>query len=106
MKFEAEYIYSDLNGNPYEKVCRIEGKKGFPIFHWKNGKWEPGKAEKALPYLIGLWFREVRALFDVEGEKDSDYLVKLGFLATCNRGGAGNFQAEIAQYYKGRTVYI
>lgn len=106
MKVEAEYIYRNIDGTPYEKVKRFEEKEGFPVSHYINGKWESGKAKKALPYNLDKWHNQQRNLFSVEGEKDSDNLVKLGFHATTNRGGAGNTQDETIPYFKGKTLYI
>jgi hypothetical protein len=40
-------------------------------------------------------------VFIVEGEKDADNLTKLGIVATCNAGGAGNWRPEHAAHLKG-----
>ncbi len=42
----------------------------------------------------------------VEGEKDADNAATLGFTATTNSGGAGKFTPELAEYFKGKNVYI
>jgi len=42
----------------------------------------------------------------VEGEKDVDRLRSLGFVATCNSGGAGKWRPEFAGYFAGAKVCI
>ena len=45
-------------------------------------------------------------VFIVEGEKDADSMAAIGLTATCNVGGAGNWQKELNQYFKGKNVTI
>jgi hypothetical protein len=42
----------------------------------------------------------------VEGEKDADTLAGLGFTATTNPGGAGNWREEYSGFLRGRPVVI
>jgi hypothetical protein len=42
----------------------------------------------------------------VEGEKDFDRLAGLGFVATCNAGGANKWPAELNPHFRGLTVCI
>ena len=42
----------------------------------------------------------------VEGEKDGNNLAKLGFVATCNAGGAGKWPPELNQHFTGANVVI
>lgn len=41
-----------------------------------------------------------------EGEKDALTLTRLGFVATCNNGGAGNFKPELAKWFTGKRVAV
>src|SRR5262249_31641137 len=60
-----------------------------------------------VPYrLPELLAAEHETVVIVEGEKDADAVVKLGFVATTNAGGAGKWSPELAQYFKGRDVFI
>lgn len=36
-----------------------------------------------------------------EGEQDVETLERLGFVATCNVGGAGKFKGELAKWFRG-----
>ena len=64
-----------------------------------------------LPYEIRLVCSigaDVRhaTIYVVEGEKCADALNRLGLVATCNAGGAGNWQPELSQYFAGRNLVI
>ena len=41
-----------------------------------------------------------------EGEKDALNLVRAGWVATCNNGGAGNFKPELVPYFAAKHVAI
>jgi hypothetical protein len=41
-----------------------------------------------------------------EGEKDVEALVSLGFVATCNVGGAGKWSADYSESLRGRSVVV
>jgi hypothetical protein len=41
-----------------------------------------------------------------EGEKDVETLRSLGFVATCNSGGAGRFSRDVACWLRGRRVVV
>ena len=45
-------------------------------------------------------------VYIVEGEKDVDRLWDLGLVATCNNGGAGQWESRYAEWLTGRTVVI
>ena len=47
-----------------------------------------------------------QGIFVAEGEKDADRLVSLGFVATCNPGGAGKWQSDYAEFFRGRDVAV
>ena len=58
-----------------------------------------------LPQLLQA-VAEKQAVFIVEGEKDGNNLVKLGFVATCNAGGAGKWPTELVPPFKGANIII
>jgi replicative DNA helicase len=71
-----------------------------------NGGWSwgLGGAEPVpfrLPQLVDANFVAI-----VEGEKDAVNVDRLGIVATCNNGGAGNFKPELAQWFASKTVVI
>jgi hypothetical protein len=57
-----------------------------------------------LPQLVES--AEGATVYVVEGEKDADRLVELGFVATTNPGGAGKWRAEYNDYLSGKHVVI
>jgi KaiC/GvpD/RAD55 family RecA-like ATPase len=46
------------------------------------------------------------AVFVVEGERDVLSMERLGLVATCNSGGAGNFKPELVPYFTGKHVAV
>src|SRR5205085_5933303 len=50
--------------------------------------------------------KDAGLVYIVEGEKDADALVKWGFTATTNSGGAGKWQARFAHYFAGKSIVI
>jgi Family of unknown function (DUF5906) len=109
----ASYIYRDRNGAPYLRVQRTATKQFFQQ-HWDGANWIKGKPQgPKVPYRLPelLAAAPTTPVYICEGEKDADNLMKLGFLATCNSGGAdpGNgskWTAELNAYFKDRHVYI
>lgn len=117
-----EYIYTDEGGQPIYKVIRTE-KKGFPQTHLcpDKGKWvwslggNPTKCNcpkiKTIPYHLPQLVAAERAapVIIPEGEKDVHTAEKLGFIATCNSGGAGNWsQMDEARqrHFAGRNIIV
>jgi 5S rRNA maturation endonuclease (ribonuclease M5) len=109
----ASYIYRDRNGAPYLRVQRTATKQFFQQ-HWDGANWIKGKPQgPKVPYRLPelLAAAPTTPVYICEGEKDADNLVKLGFLASCNSGGAdpGNgskWTAELNACFKDRHVYI
>jgi KaiC/GvpD/RAD55 family RecA-like ATPase len=109
------YTYHDAEGKPIFQVRRTKGKQ-FPQYHRENGEWKVGRG--GAPYLLyhlpqlleGI--RAGKPVFVVEGEKDVRNLERLGFVATCNPGGASNsnerskWRSEYTEHLKGATVYV
>ncbi len=104
----AEYDYKDESGTVIFQVQRLE-PKGFrqrkpkPGGGWENNVSNVRKLIYRLPELLadpnGL-------VIVVEGEKDVDNLRQLGFLATCNPGGAGKWTGEHSAFLRGRAVVV
>jgi hypothetical protein len=78
----------------------------------KPGEWIWNlKGASRLPYRLPELVA-ADTVFIVEGEKDVDALVetarecRLAYAASCNSGGAGNWQQELNKWFAGKTVYI
>jgi hypothetical protein len=100
----ATYIYKQADGTPYLRVVR----PGFYQSRWNGSAWISGapkgpKIPYRLPELISSEHDDVLI---VEGEKDAENVAALGFTVTTNSGGAGKFASELAEYFKGKDVYI
>jgi putative DNA primase/helicase len=110
----AKYTYRLADGTPYLQVHRLADKSGFPQYHWDGEKWISGKPKgPKVPYMLPELIAAGPAMpiYIVEGEKDADNLVKLGFVATCNSEGADNgsgkkWTSDLNQYFANRDVFI
>ena len=109
-KIVATYDYTDeQHVLLYQKVRldpksfrqrKPDGKGG-----WTNKLDGVRQVPYRLPQLLQA-VAEKQAVFIVEGEKDGDNLVKLGFVATCNAGGAGKWPTELVPHFKGANIII
>jgi hypothetical protein len=99
----AEYVYRAADGRLHTRVVRTAAKQ-FPTYHWGNGEWLLGWPDKAVPYrLVELQAAPADAVVLVcEGEKDCDVGARYGLITTCNPGGAGKWQSELTDYFKGK----
>lgn len=102
----ATYDYTDSQGNLIYQVCRYEPKTFRQRQPDRNGgwKWTMDGATRVLYRLP-----EVLVASEVicaEGEKDCDNLVEIGFVATCNVGGAGKWLDAYSEFLKGKDVII
>ncbi|RXG85350.1 AAA family ATPase [Bradyrhizobium zhanjiangense] len=100
----AEYIYRLADGTPYLRVKR----PGFYQAHWDGTGWANGapkgpKIPYRLPEMLGAEHDDVVV---VEGEKDADNVAALGFITTTNSCGAEKFTADLAEWFKGKNVYV
>ena len=59
-----------------------------------------------LPYRLNEWLDEDGPILIAEGERKVDALFDLGFLATCNAGGAGKFSKGFSVYFQDRHVVL
>ena len=98
----AIYDYTDAQGKLLYQVLRYVGKE----FKQRraDGSWGLGGIER-VPYRLEK-LHSSRFAAIVEGEKDVLTLERIGMVATCNNGGAGNFKSELAQYFAGKDVAI
>ena len=107
-----DFIYEDIDRNPYTKVQRIDFDDHKKIFQYRyeNGQWQRSLTNKVtgkkwdpilyrLPELANL--PPGSTIYIVEGEKKVDLLRSWELNATCNPMGAGKWRAkEHASYFK------
>lgn len=107
-KIASTYDYRDEVGELVFQVVRFEPKDFKQRRPKPGGGWNWSvKGVRVIPYrLPQLLNNSDQAVFVVEGEKDADKLAKLGLLATCNAGGAGNWTKDLAAFLHGRDVVI
>ena len=107
LNIAATYPYHDSEGKLHFEVCRLE-PKGFR--QRKPNPNQPGKwlwsvkDIENVPYRLPELIKAAKAgetIFIAEGEKDVAALVKNGFAATCNAGGAGKWRDNFAKYFEG-----
>src|SRR6266566_4300917 len=111
----CEYIYRHADGDPYLRVERFtvkpEGQEHdqFPQSHWKDGVWVSGPPPGSpIPYRLPLLLKAPlnEPVISCEGEKDADNLAALGFVTTCNAGGAGKWHPALNKWFEGRPQVI
>ena len=132
-KIVKTYDYCDEEGRLLYQVCRLEPKtfiqrRPHPMdrnewiyslsggnFVKSEGKWiasENGALhlDEVKPVLYGLPMlkhsKPEMPVLVVEGEKDADALRALGFLATCNSGGAGKWRLGYGGTLTPRRVVV
>jgi hypothetical protein len=103
----AAYVYKQADGSPYLRVNRT-ASKGFWQEQWDGASWIKGAPKgPKIPYrLPELLAAEHAPVLIVEGEKDADNLLAVGYVATTNSGGAGKWTADLGQHFEGRDIYI
>src|SRR5215472_8886827 len=99
---ESCFDYTDESGKVLYQVLRFAGKQfkqrrpdGQSDWIWGLG--DVRRVPFQLPKIIASDFVAV-----CEGEKDCLTLGRLGIVATCNNGGAGNFKPELAVHFTGK----
>ncbi len=105
----ATFDYRDERGEVLYQVVRSEPKKFRQRRPDGKGGWTwKVKGVRRVPYR--LFELEVLATHEtvliVEGEKHVDRLADLGFVATCNVGGAGSWTKDLNEHFTGKTAYI
>jgi putative DNA primase/helicase len=106
--FIAQYIYKQVDGTPYLKVCKTSAK-GFPQFHWDADRWVKGKPKgPKIPYRLPELAAAAAdiTVYICEGEKDADSVAKIGLVGTSASEGAGKWRAELNPWFKDRRVVI
>lgn len=121
-KLVATYDYQDERGEllyqveRWEKLVDGEKVKDFPVRRPKEGggwTYNLGETQRVLYRLPQLLAADRDApILIVEGEKHVDALANLGFVATCNPGGAaagksrGKWRPKFSEQLAGRRVII
>lgn len=106
------YPYTNENGTLLFEVCRFAPKdfrQRRPDPTAPGGwTWNIKGVRRVLfrlPEVLAA-VREARPVFAVEGEKDALALVRAGFCATCNPGGAGKWRNEFSDALRGADVVV
>jgi len=103
------YDYIDEHGECIYQVVRYEPK----TFRQRRPDGQGGwiwniKDVTPVPYnLPGIMAADPsETIWVVEGEKCAQLLIKQGFTATTNHGGAKNWSPELNKWFKGRSVVV
>lgn len=101
----ATYVYHDANGNPVFKALRYFPKT-FRQWRMHDGEWVAGMdGVERVPYRLPA-IRKSKTVWIVEGEKDAETMEALGYVATTNVGGAGNWLESYNEHIAGKDVII
>lgn len=106
---DAVYDYFDERGELLYQVIRFPGKQFRQRRPEGTGwSWKLGDVRRVLYRLPEVLASEPdeSVVYVVEGEKDANALVALGFVATSNAGGAGKWRREYSESLRGREVVI
>ena len=104
-RFVKTYDYLDAQGQLLFQVCRFE-PKDFRQRHRVNGKWAWNlKGVERVLYRLPEVLKAEEVLI-VEGEKDADNLMALGFTATTCAMGAKKWRPEYNASLKGKHVVL
>ena len=103
------YDYRDERSELLFQVVRMEPKTFRQRVPKASGgwSWSVKDVRRVLYRLPGLVAADAtKVVFIPEGEKDVDRLISLGFVATCNPGGAGKWKKEYRELLRDRPVAI
>jgi 5S rRNA maturation endonuclease (ribonuclease M5) len=100
------YDYTDEQGNLLYQVCRYEPKAFRQRQPDSKGGWKwtmegVSRVLYRLPQVL-----KSQLVVVAEGEKDCDTLVELGWVATCNVGGAEQWLDAYADFLVGKDVIV
>lgn len=100
----ARYRYRDETGAHLFDVVRFAPKD----FRQQaaSGAWSLKGVRRVLYRLPEIMAAPGEPVLIVEGEKDADKLAALGFIATCNPGGAGKWSADYTKALTGRRCIV
>jgi hypothetical protein len=118
-KIAAVYPYVDENGGTVRENVRYENPKDFrqrrparrddPPDKVHDGYVWSTKGTRNVPYRLPELSEAIASehiVFVVEGEKDADGMHKIGVVATCNIGGAGNWEPALNKFLKDADVIV
>ncbi len=99
------YSYQNSHGDEVYQVLRMRPKT-FRQRHRECGDWvwNMENVERVLYHLPEVLTSS--QVWIVEGEKDADTLMSLGFIATCNVGGAGKWLEGYTETLAGKEIVI
>jgi 5S rRNA maturation endonuclease (ribonuclease M5) len=102
---EKIYSYTDRLGREVYQAVRLK-PKDFRQRHQVDGNWiwKMDGVERVLYRLPEV--EKAAKVWIVEGEKDADNLVALGFCATCNVGGAGKWMDGYTACLAGKEIIL
>lgn len=104
------YQYRDEKGNLNREVVRKGHGADKKIWQRKSSTENNVKGVPPLPYRLPELlqaFSEKKPVFIVEGEKDVESLVRLGYTATTNSGGAGKWGEHHSKWFpSGTEVFL
>lgn len=108
-KIVSKYDYLDADGALLFQVCRMEPKNFRQRRPDGSGGWVwnlkgVARVLYRLPQLIAS--DRSQPVLIVEGEKDVDRLIDLGFVATTNMGGAGKWRKDYSKHVDGRDIVV
>ncbi len=107
---DATYSYTNADGVVVYQVVRKPGKKFSQRRPDGAGGWIYDlKGVTKTIYRLPDVLRTAAAggtVYVCEGEKDVDRMVAEGVTATCNSGGAGDFQPHYAEHFRGAAGVI
>lgn len=103
---ERIYSYQDSLGGEVYQVLRMRPKTFRQRHKDANGawKWSMDGVTRVLYRLPEI--TNAQEVWIVEGEKDADTLVAMGFESTCNVGGAGKWLDSYTETLAGKDVVI
>jgi 5S rRNA maturation endonuclease (ribonuclease M5) len=103
----ATYVYKSATGDDVYRVLRYD-PKNFRQQRWTGGAWAWGMdgVERVLYHLPEILAAGDKPIVIVEGEKDAENVAKLGWVATTNVGGGGNWMEGYSEALKGRSVVL
>ena len=123
MEWNQFFVHSDNSKTPKKKeVCRYryenkDGKHAFDVVRLvpktfrpqrPDGKWSLEGVERVpyrLPELL-QGVKDSKLILLLEGEKDVDRAIVMGFVATTFVGGAGKWRDEYSEYFRGADVVL
>ena len=121
MEWNQFFVHSDNSKTPKKKeVCRYryenkDGKHAFDVVRLvpktfrpqrPDGKWSLEGVERVpyrLPELL-QGVKDSKLILLLEGEKDVDRAIVMGFVATTFVGGAGKWREKYSEYFHGADV--